>query len=92
MTPERQIPESKIAINPIVIDDSKREAMHRNTHTILDQHPLLEARERVGALAFYSLLFCYSYTFFGIFFVSYLWVLSHVFGYKIVGCLFGWCP
>ena len=53
--------------------------------------PLEEAHVRLG-WRLYVLLFCYSYMCFSIYLASYLWVLSNVFGFKIVGCVFGGRP
>lgn len=80
---ERHIPESRIALNPVVIDDSKRE--------VPSEHPLVAAHRDHG-WKLYFFTFCYTYTFFSIYLASYCWILSHVFGFKIVGCVFGWCP
>ena len=52
---------------------------------------VVEMHEKYG-WRLYTLLFCYTYTFFSIFLASYLWVLSNVFGFRIVGCVAGWCP
>lgn len=38
---------------------------------------------------YYALVFCCGYTGFSIYFTSYVWVLSNVFHFKIVGKLFG---
>ena len=49
---ERHIPESRIALNPVVIDDSKREVPHPKP---LDEHALLtrlmewEMKEHIAA-------------------------------------------
>lgn len=80
---ERHIPESRIALNPVVIDDSKRE--------VPSEHPLVINHREMG-WKLYVFTFCYTYTFFSIYLASYCWILSHVFGFKIVGCIFGWCP
>lgn len=51
---ERHIPESRIALNPVVIDDSKREAANRKDP--LDEHALIarliewEIKAHLGAV------------------------------------------
>lgn len=49
---------------------------------------LFEANEKLG-WKLYILIFCYIYTAFSIFFTSYIFILSNVFHFKIVGKLLG---